>query len=41
MRLEQLFEKSAKEGVEFIAGHLNDLDDKNIRRLVFAMVEIA
>jgi hypothetical protein len=31
---EALFDKSAKKGVEFIIGHLEDLDDKNIRKMV-------
>jgi len=31
---EALFDKSAKEGIEFIIGHLEDLDDKDIRKMV-------
>jgi hypothetical protein len=31
---EDLFEKSAKEGAALIVGHLDDLDDKDIRKMV-------
>jgi hypothetical protein len=31
---EELFERSAKDGVAFITAHFDDLDDKDIRKLV-------